>query len=422
MRWKGIRNMRFGKAVKGLLVATIVTASLYIGAFGSMAAGTCKVSADAAKIRQSASTSAEVVGSTVKGSKLDVLSSTKDGSGYTWYKVYVDGNTTGYIRADLVTDVDGDIKTESSSSSSSETTETKKSEETTQTETVTEVVTTTVEACEFTSGTTTDSVSVREGASTKSNKKATAPAGQALSITGQANGSDGKVWYQISYGDVNGFIRSDYVNTSTESEDTGEAEADTETEEPEETETEADLPVSAPNSDYELKYEPNNEGVDTWYLYDHIKGTRQSIDNINAVMQQSQAAESSDAGDASKYKKIVIIMGIVILFLVIAVSILLFKLRDSYEDWEDDEDDEAYEDEMPQRPVRKATPAPAPVVEDEPNDDDIKIVTKKGKPKKASAITKPSKALQDDRKEAWQSKNFLDIDDDMEFEFLDIDK
>ena len=414
--------MRFDKAVKGLLAATIVTASIYIGAFGSMAAGTCKVSADAAKIRQTASTSAEVVGSTVKGSKLDVLSSTKDGSGYTWYKVYVDGNTTGYIRADLVTDVDGDIKTESSSSSSSETTETKKTEETTQTETVTEVVTTTVEACEFASGTTTDSVSVREGASTKSNKKATAPAGQALSITGQANGSDGKVWYQISYGDVNGFIRSDYVNTSTETEDTGEAEADTETEEPEETEMEADLPVSAPNSDYELKYEPNNEGVDTWYLYDHIKGTRQSIDNINAVMQQSQAAESSDAGDASKYKKIVIIMGIVILFLVIAVSILLFKLRDSYEDWEDDEDDEAYEDEVPQRPVRKATPAPAPVVEDEPNDDDIKIVTKKGKPKKASAITKPSKALQDDRKEAWQSKNFLDIDDDMEFEFLDIDK
>ena len=118
--------MRFDKAVKGLLAATIVTASIYIGAFGSMAAGTCKVSADAAKIRQTASTSAEVVGSTVKGSKLDVLSSTKDGSGYTWYKVYVDGNTTGYIRADLVTDVDGDIKTESSSSSSSETTETKK--------------------------------------------------------------------------------------------------------------------------------------------------------------------------------------------------------------------------------------------------------------------------------------------------------
>ena len=422
MRWKGIRNMRFGKAVKGLLAATIITATVYIGAFGSMAAGTCKVSADAAKIRETASTSADVVGSTVKGSKLDVLSSTKDGSGYTWYKVYVDGNTTGYIRADLVTDVDGDIKTESSSSSSSETTETKKTEETTQTETVTEVVTTTVEACEFTSRTTTDSVSVREGASTKSNKKATAPAGQALSITGQANGSDGQIWYQISYGDVNGFIRSDYVNTATGSEGEGEGEAEGETEEPEETEMEADLPVSAPNNDYELKYEPNNDGVDTWYLYDHIKGTRQSIDNINAVMQQSQAAESSDAGDASKYKKIVIIMGIVILFLVIAVSILLFKLRDSYEDWEDDEDDEAYEDELPQRPVRKATPAPAPVVEDEPNDDDIKIVTKKGKPKKASAITKPSKALQDDRKEAWQSKNFLDIDDDMEFEFLDIDK
>ena len=44
------------------------------------------------------------------------------------------------------------------------------------------------------------------------------------------------------------------------------------------------------------------------------------------------------------------------------------------------------------------------------------------KPKKASSLTKPSKAVAEDRKEAWQSKNFLEIDDDMEFEFLDIDK
>ena len=412
--------MRLRSAVKGLMAATVVTAFVYMAAFGSMAAGTCKVSADAAKIRESASTSAEVVGSTVKGSKLDVLSSTKDSSGYTWYKVYVDGNTTGYIRADLVTDVDGDIATEKSSSSSSNSTEsTSSNETTTQTETAQEVTTTTVEACEFTSGTTTDSVSVREAASTKSNKKATAPSGQALSITGQATGSDGNIWYQVSYDGVNGFIRSDYVNTDSQtSEGEGEDEV---TDEGSEEEADIAAPVSAPNNDYELKYEPNNEGVDTWYLYDHIKGTRQSIDNINAVMQQSQTAQADESGDVSKYKKIVIIMGIVILILVIAVSLLLFKLRDSYEDWEDDDDDQ-YEDEIEERPVRRATPAPAPVIEDEPNDDDIKIVTKKGRPKKASAITKPSKALQDDRKEAWQSKNFLDIDDDMEFEFLDIDK
>ena len=412
--------MGINRSVRGLLAVTIVTASVYIGAFGALAAGTCKVSADAAKIRQTASTSAEVVGSTVKGSKLDVLSSTKDGSGYTWYKVYVDGNTTGYIRADLVTDVKGDISTESSSSSSdnSNSDQTKKTE---QQETVTEVTTTTVEACEFTSGVTTDSVSVRESASTKSNKKATAAGGQALTITGQATGSDGKIWYQISYDDVSGFIRSDYVNTDVAG---GEEDEDvTEIDDVAE-ETDAPAPVVTENNDYELKYEPNNDGVDTWYLYDHIKGTRQSIDNINAVMQQSQTMQTGDNENVAKYKKIVIAMGVVILILVIAVAILSFKLRDSYEDWED-EDEDPYEEEEEEQPVRKAPVREAKIntqQDDLLGDEDIKIVSKKSKPKKTSAITKPSKALQEDRKEAWQSKNFLDIDDDMEFEFLDIDK
>ncbi len=418
MKQKGIRKMGLKRAVRSILAVTVVTTAIYVGAFGALAAGTCKVSADAAKIRQTASTSAEVVGSTVKGSKLDVLSSTKDSDGYTWYKVYVDGNTTGYIRADLVSDVSGDISTESSSSSSSEKKETKQ-ETQTETETVTEVTTTTVEPCEFTSGVTTDAVSVREAASTKSNKKATAESGQALSITGQATGSDGKVWYQISYDGVSGFIRSDYVNTSVESEGEGEDIAETEETDVEETETAA--PVTAPNSDYELKYEPNNDGVDTWYLYDHIKGTRQSIDNINAVMQQSQTMQTSDSADSAKLKKIIIAMGVVIFILLIAVVILLFRLKDSYEDWEDEEDTYEADDEEEPEPVRVSSSTRATVAVEEP-DEDIKIVTKKNKPKKASAITKPSKALQADRKEAWQSKNFLDIDDDMEFEFLDIDK
>ena len=422
MKRKGIREMEIKNAVKSLLTATIVTTTLYMGAFGAFAAGTCKVSADAAKIRETASTSAEVVGSTVKGSKLDVLSSTKDGNGYTWYKVYVDGNTTGYIRADLVSDVKGDISSDSSSNSSSSSNNNDSSSS--QSQTVEEVSTTVVEPCEFTKGVTVDTVSVRESASTKSNKKATANAGQELSITGQATGSDSKIWYQISFDGVEGFIRSDLVNTDVASEPEEEI---TDAEETVSEEVEEPAPISVPNNDYELRYEPNNDGVDTWYLYDHIKGTRQSIDNINAVMQQSQTMQAGDSEDAAKYKKIVIIMGIVILVLVIVVSILLFKLRDSYEDWEDEDEEDPYEEEEPEpvKPVKKTLAKKAPVVKEEEldeDDEDIKIVTKKGKPKKASAITKPSKSLQEDRKEAWQSKNFLDIDDDMEFEFLDIDK
>ena len=175
------------------------------------------------------------------------------------------------------------------------------------------------------------------------------------------------------------------------------------------------------NQDYELRYEANDQGVDTWYLYDHIKGTRQSLDNIFAVMQQSQNMTTQDNAKASTLKKVVIAMGLGIVLLIIGIVIMFFKLKDSYEDWEDDDDADNDQDGYDE--VETAQSEPEPEDDDvDLDDEDIKIVTKRGKPRKASSITKPSKALQDERKEAWQSKNFLDIDDDMEFEFLDIDK
>jgi len=412
--------MKISKVIKGMIAVVALSAGVILGAVGAYAAGTCKVSADAAKIRETASTSAEVVGSTVKGSKLDVLGSTKDSDGYTWYKVYVDGNSTGYIRADLVTDVEGDFPSDSGSSSSSDSdTETETTTE--QAEEPAEVITTTVNPSQYTVGTTTDTVSVREAASTKSTKKTTTAAGQDVAITGEATDDSGMLWYQISYGDINGFIRSDFLKVGEDvaETDTGEA---VETSEPaEEPAAEVEQPVTTANQDYELRYEANDQGVDTWYLYDHIKGTRQSLDNIFAVMQQSQNMTTQDNEKASTLKKVVIVMGIVIVLLIIGLVIMFFKLKDSYEDWEDDDDADNDQDDYDEVVTSQSEPEP----EDDDvdlDDEDIKIVTKRGKPRKASSITKPSKALQDERKEAWQSKNFLDIDDDMEFEFLDIDK
>ncbi len=415
--------MKLQSTVKGLLAVAIVTVGMYIGTVGANAAGTCKVSEGAAKIRATASTSAEVVGSTSKGAKLDIISSTSDGS-YTWYKVYVEGDKTGYIRGDLVTDVSGDIKSEGG-------------ETTTTSSTASEASSTVVEPCQYKTGSTKDQVSVRESASTNSTKKTTASSGQALSITGQATGDDGKIWYQVSFDNVTGFIRSDYVDTDAGSE-LGEDETAPEddlmliseegTDEGFDEEI-ADEETSAPaavSEDYELKYEANDEGVEMWYLYDHIKGTRQSLDNIFAVMQQSQNLQAQDSTSSSKMKTIIIIMGVAILILIIVITVLLFKLRDSYEDWEEDDEDEEEEEEIkpaPRRAARAAVNQFESEDDEELDDEDIKIVSRRNKTKKAaSSLTRPSRAVAEDRKEAWQSKNFLDIDDDMEFEFLDIDK
>ena len=127
------------------------------------AQGTAKVSAASGKIRASASTSSEVLASVTKGNKLDVISQTTDEDGYTWYKVYVDGQKKGYIRADLVSNVKGTIKTESASDAQSNDSNTESENEPTQ-----QVQFVQVNPSEATAGKIigADSVNVRENPST----------------------------------------------------------------------------------------------------------------------------------------------------------------------------------------------------------------------------------------------------------------
>lgn len=401
--------MKFSKLVRGLCTALIVTAGLYFGTITAYAAGTGKATDDGVRIRATASKDGEVIGSSTKGNKIDIFSQTKDSEGNVWYKVTVSGDTKGYIRADYITDVSGDIPSEGGSTETvSKPEETTEQTETTSADT-TEATTTEVNPSAYTFGTTNGEVSVRESPSTKANKVTTTATNQDVAITGEATGADGMVWYQINYGDISGFIRSDLI-TPGSNEPTEELPADEDIVEAPEVEE----PVVMANADYELRFEPNNEGVEVWYLYDNVKGTRQTLDNIFAVMNQSQQMETEDKGGSS-LRIVVIILGVVVVLLVIAVFFLVFKLKDAYEDWEDDDEEDDDEDEEEDVPVKSS---PIPDDDEELDDDDIKIVSKKGKAKKATPVSKPAKA----QGESWKSNKFFEIDDDVEFEFLDIDK
>lgn len=57
-----------------------------------------------ARIRSSASTDGSVLASVVSGDRVEICGVETASDGYTWYKVYVNGNTIGYIRGDLLTD------------------------------------------------------------------------------------------------------------------------------------------------------------------------------------------------------------------------------------------------------------------------------------------------------------------------------
>ena len=91
-------------------------------AFVSHAESAAKVTASSAKIRKSADSSSEVIGSAAKDKTISIKSQTKGADGYTWYEVYVDANTLGYIRSDLVSITDGSTPPSSSTTTTTTTT------------------------------------------------------------------------------------------------------------------------------------------------------------------------------------------------------------------------------------------------------------------------------------------------------------
>ena len=99
-----------------LALVLVLGAGLFAGdlAIVSHAESAAKVTASSAKIRKSADSSSEVIGSASKDKTISIKSQTKGADGYTWYEVYVDANTLGYIRSDLVSITDGSTPPSSS--------------------------------------------------------------------------------------------------------------------------------------------------------------------------------------------------------------------------------------------------------------------------------------------------------------------
>lgn len=372
------------------------------------AQGTTTVTADSAKIRSSASTSSEVKASTTKNTKLDVLAQTQDSEGYTWYKVSVNGSDTGYIRADLVGKIEGSVPSESSQSQNTQTDNTPSTNDGQAVDFV-QITDSTVTAAKVTGG----SVNVRSNPSTKASVAGKATEGTEVTVSGEATDSDGKVWYQVSFGDTNGFIRYDFLEvTATVQEE----ETEEEVEEPVEEVVEEE-PVK---KEYELVFEANPEGVEEWFLYDYNRGSKQSLADLLAVVRQSQDDEASAVAKLKTYKIIVIVMIAVILALIVGVTLLVFKLKDAYEyEYEDDEDedDEDEDDDDIEDDEDEDEDEDDEDIEDEPVVRKGNIRNKPSTPIRVKSVTTPKKQ---EPSSSWQSKNFLDVDDDMEFEFLDI--
>ena len=354
------------------------------------------VTVDTAKIRSQADASSDQLASVAKGGTVDIIGQTTGADGKTWYQVYVDANTKGYIRSDLVS-VSGSSSLPNVSSSVGASTTTNASEAPAVTPIEPKVGT--VKS---------NSVNVRKGTSTNSASIATVRSGVVLTVTGEATGSDGNKWYQVTFKhndkDIEGFIRSDLVtfdnvpaDAAVSSEITGsenpEGEGETQPQEAEPEppkqedtsgtddnagvifmnveETPYIMPGFEPvtldwnnqkinayrNGTFFIVYAQKQNGDEGWYILDR---------EMNVYQRYPYAVENvtvPETGILSGSPVLLIGMAVVVVILIIIIAFLLVRLRGNdgyYEDYEDDDDYSDEDDEIEEleddEPIRRPAP------------------------------------------------------------------
>lgn len=340
-----------------------------------------------AKIRESAGSSSNVLGSAVKGTEVTIVDEAKDDAGTLWYKVNVNGNT-GYIRSDLVTAAaadsadsadNSDAKADDSKADDAKATDTKttdtkatdtKADDTQKTTTATNTATT-IDGTQIdlTAITLPDGVTgadaqyiivnvtngkIRSDASTKADIVDTLVKGSTLVSLGTKSDDSGKSWYYTVFtgndgSQKNGYIRSDLITA-------GDVlpKADT-TETTEATETTEETTAAEANNDYQLVYadDGSGSGTSTWFLYDNKNGTRMKADELMEYVSAQPAKEKENETALKQYRMIIIILGVVAIAFLIGLIILGIKLREA--DYEYDPDDDDDDDDRPERPRRSAT-------------------------------------------------------------------
>lgn len=230
--------------LQGALVMLALCGFLFFFALRAFAApGVVKTSN--VNVRASADATSEAVGAVNEDDKVDILGEETGADGKIWYKVKLTNGVVGYIRSDFVS------KQEEGAQAPDD-----EDEEQTQPTTVTPVT----EKKAYVKGRT--PVNIRKEASTTSAKVATAEGGSELTITGEATGTDGKKWYQVTFKGngttMKGFVRSDLLGFEAPEQEPEETEIEGELDDSETTE-ETTEPVSEETPSVPVPEEPVKE-------------------------------------------------------------------------------------------------------------------------------------------------------------------
>ena len=322
-------EMRWRKHLLAGAVTIVMALLLAILADGfsivSHAESAAKVTATSAKIRKEPNPSSEVLGSTERDKVISIKSQVQGSDGYTWYEVYVDSNTLGYIRSDLVEITDGTTPPTGTAS----TAPTQAPPAQTAAPPVADeplVAVTAVNAASATVVNGNPSVRVRQNASTTSRILTTVENGMALTITGSAAGTDGKTWYQVTFiangAEVTGFIRSDYTTVKPE-------ELTPYTEEPPviDQPPAEEPPVVDPDPVEQKAYETMLVG-DEWRLVDTMANESYGIQTLFDGVEENGKLYTESLTTIKNQKIIIIILVMLLIAASGAVALLILKVKD----------------------------------------------------------------------------------------------
>lgn len=408
------------KILKGILIVMCAIIFFVLNKSICYADATGKVTAPSAKIREAASINSEVIASSQQGKTVTITAEVTDASGTLWYEVYVDANTKGYIRSDLV---------EKDASSGTVPSRTEQGTTTAQPEPATETapqasaagaeVPAETEMPAQYASVKVPAAKIRGGASTTSGIVDTIPQNTQIIISGQTNGNDGNVWYYITFTgtggqEKTGYVRNDLIElgelvSSDVSEQNPENNVDVSYEPEEELE----------NKDYEVVYEETEDGG-VWYLYNNLENKKQKLEELLEAANNQQLNESADTSTIKKLRIVIIILVVVIIFAAFIMTIMFFKLRDAYyEAYEENNEEETVEKPIKTKRENVETPQNVKSEPKEPPAKKKPIQTEKKMPvKEVTYEEEPETQIKPAPKK--KAKNFMIDDEDFEFEFLNM--
>ena len=184
-------------------------------------------------------------------------------------------------------------------------------------------------------------INVRSEASSSSSQVGTVTTGDTVTVGETATDDSGATWYQVTLSNgTTGYIRGDFLTVSED-----DASADASTDGSSDASTDAATDASTDGTDeaaasatqaaeqdtggYQVVLAPDENGEDTYYLYDNNAGQRMKISDIGKLQDDVTAANKEAASVKAKYNIFLIVLGAAAVILAIACILLVLKLRDA---------------------------------------------------------------------------------------------